>query len=80
MAKTPDVHISITEVTVTKGKTDTISLGIDGETVRIKVAAEVKAYFDAQFVRANPTALQKKKFATIMNLLRAAYKAGKQAK
>lgn len=78
MAKS--VTYSITEVTVTSGKTSTIRFMVDGKQVEISVPAEVKAYFDVQFSRPSPTALQKKRYATVMNLLAAAYKAGKGAR
>jgi 23S rRNA-/tRNA-specific pseudouridylate synthase len=74
------VTYSITEVTMTTGKTASIRVMVDGVQVTIPLDAEIKAYFDAQFFRSNPTTQQKKKYATIMNLLAAAYKAGKAAK
>ena len=67
---------SISEVTIITGKTSAIRVDIDGQKVSISVPAEVKADFDNQFSRATPTALQRKKYATIMRLLRAAFKAG----
>jgi hypothetical protein len=70
---------SITEITFTSGKKATIEFDLDGRRVSIPVAGEVKAYFDAQFSRASPTALQRKRYATIMNLLRAAYIAGRES-
>jgi hypothetical protein len=74
-----DVKISISEITIQSGKMASIKFDLDGTPVKIPVSADVKAYFDAQFVRANPTALQRKKFATIMNLLRATYVAGRKS-
>ena len=73
-----NVTINITEVTVSTGKTAFVQVNIDGQMVRIPVSSEVKAYFNEQFVRENPTPAQRKKFATIMNLLRAAYSKGNQ--
>ena len=67
---------SISEVTITTGKTSTIRVDIDGQNVSISVPVEVKADFDNQFSRSTPSALQRKKYATIMRLLRAAFKAG----
>jgi predicted metal-dependent hydrolase len=58
------------------GATATINLPVDGQTVKITVPKEVKAHFTNQFVRANPSKLQKQKYTTLMSLLRAAYKAG----
>ncbi len=71
------LKLSITEVTIVSGKTSRIYLDIDGRKVGITVPAELKAYFDAQFSRPNPTPQQKKKYATLMNLMRAAYLQGK---
>jgi len=70
--------ISITEVTVVSGKTAKINFDLNGQKVSITVPAEVKAHFDEQFSRPNPTPLQKKKYVTVMNLLRAAYMQGKK--
>ncbi len=72
------VTVNITEVTFSTGKPAFIEVNIDEKPVRIPVTAEVKAYFKEQFVRQNPTPAQRKKFATVMNLLRAAYKKGKE--
>ncbi|HEX2837320.1 MAG TPA: hypothetical protein VHN77_04235 [Phycisphaerales bacterium] len=74
------VTVSITEVTVISGKSSTIRVMVDGKQVSIPVPAETMAYFNAQFSRPKPTSEQKKKYATIMNLLAAAYKAGQAAK
>ena len=74
----PSQVISITEVTVVSGKTARIQFDLDGSRVSIVVPIEVKAHFDEQFSRTNPTTLQKKKYATVMNLMRAAYKQGKK--
>ncbi len=71
------VTVNITEVTVSMGNPAHVDVNIDGQMVRIPVSAEVKAYFNEQFVRPNPTPAQRKKFATVMNLLRAAYLKGK---
>ena len=76
MAKS-ETTISVTEVTFVHGKTKSIRVKLDGNYVNIPVDETVYAYFNEQFLRTNPTALQKKKFATIMNVLRAAYQKGK---
>jgi len=49
---------------------------IDGEMINIPVSDEIYAYCQAQFVRSNPTDLQRKRYATLKNLIRAAYKEG----
>ncbi len=72
----PSVTMVIQETRVTVGKTANISFDIDDQRVTIKVPAETKAHFTEQFVRPNPTALQRRKYATVMALIRAAYKAG----
>jgi hypothetical protein len=68
---------SITEITFTTGRQAKIEFDLDGRRVSIPVTGEIKAYFDAQFSRSNPTPLQRRKYATVMNLLRAAYLAGR---
>jgi hypothetical protein len=73
-----DITIEQTVIRVHR-KAASIFIVIDDERVRIDVPPEVKAYFDSLFVRENPTALQKKKYATLMSLVRAAYRAGVQA-
>ena len=70
------IKLSITKVMVMTGRTSKIQLNIDGKRVGVTVPSEVKAYFNQQFSRSNPTVLQKKKYATIMNLMRAAYLQG----
>ena len=74
MAK--QVTINLTEVTVVSGKTKNIRVNINGKNVFIPVDENVYAYFQDQFSREHPSALQRKKFATVMNLLRAAYLKG----
>jgi hypothetical protein len=51
-------------------------LNVDGEDIRIPVSGEVHAYWQQQFVRNNPTPQQRQRFATLMNVVRAAYKQG----
>jgi hypothetical protein len=46
----------------------------------ISVNREVTAYFIDQFVRHAPTSLQRRKYATLMALLSAAYKAAQAAR
>jgi hypothetical protein len=73
------VKITIEETTIRSGATADIDIYIDDKKVKITVPKEVRADFNNQFVRSNPTALQKRKYATLMSLLRAAYKAGQNA-
>jgi len=78
MATTTKIF-TIQETTIISGATAAVRIRIDGKDVKITVPREIKAYFDDQFVRPNPTALQKRKYATLMSLLQAAYKAGQAA-
>ncbi len=73
-----NVTFSITEVTIHTGKTASLRFRVDGEEVTVNVPAELKAYFSEQFVRPNPTSAQKKRYATLMKLLEAAYKKGRE--
>ncbi len=70
------INISITEITVSTGKLASIELHIDDKKVTIPVPSEIRADFNNQFSRPNPTPLQRKKYGTLMALMRAAYKAG----
>lgn len=54
------MKITVQEVTIISGETASIDLWIDSKKVKIKVPKEVKAYFNEQFVRENPSARQKK--------------------
>jgi len=76
MAKEQQVTFSITEVTITTGKTATIQFRVNGVPVTVSVPADLKAYFTEQFSRPNPTANQKRRYATVMRLLEAAYTKG----
>ena len=67
------ITIQFSEVTITSGKMKSIRIKIDGKDVYIPVDEAVYAYFEEQFLRKNPTPLQRKKFATITNVLRSAY-------
>lgn len=69
--------ISITEVSFGEGpKGRHIRVEIDGETVKIPISEEIYAYWHSQFVRPNPTPQQRKRFTTLMSVVRAAYKEG----
>jgi hypothetical protein len=71
-----ELKISITEMTIVSGKTQQIRIWVNGQPVNITVSAEVKAYFNEQFVRANPSAIQKRRFITLSNVAAAAYLKG----
>lgn len=71
-------RVSITEVTFSEGPKRNIRVEIDGAIASIPVSAEVYAYWHDQFVRPNPTPQQRKRFSTLMNVVRAAYKEGQK--
>ena len=74
---TKNIKATITEVTISTGKMRPITVTIDGQQVRIPVDSEIRAYFNEQFTRQNPSKLQRKRYVTLMNLISAAYKQGK---
>ncbi len=76
MAKDPDVKVSVTEVSISSGRRRYLRVEIDGRDVQIPVDDAVYQIWQEQFVRGNPTALQRRRFATFMNVVRAAYKKG----
>jgi hypothetical protein len=57
-------------------RTHHIRVEINSHIVHVPVSDDVYAYWHEQFVRQNPTPAQKKRFRTLMNLLRAAYAKG----
>lgn len=75
MAK-EQVHMSVTEVTILTGKTKAFRLNVDGHDVTIPVDEALFAHYRNQFTREAPTAQQKLRFTTLLNLMRAAYKKG----
>jgi len=70
------INISVFSASFESGKNKFIRVKVDGKEVSIPVDETVYAYFQEQFLRKNPTPLQEKRFATIMNVLRAAYLKG----
>lgn len=70
------VKVSVTEVTITSEKKKNIRIPVDGTDILIPVDETVYAYFHEQFLRENPTPLQRKRYATITNILREAYLKG----
>jgi len=71
-----EVHISITEIVTLTGKSKGFKLNVDGRDVTIPVDEAVFAHYMNQFYRETPTAPQKQRFSTLLNLMRAAYKKG----
>lgn len=77
MAEKGETTVTIMEVSVGKQGTGHITLNLDEKRIKIPVSKEVETYFKEQFVRPNPTPHQRKRFTTVMNLLRAAYQKGR---
>ena len=71
-----EIHISITEVVVLTGKTKGFKLNIDGAQVTIPVDEAMFVNYQNQFYREKPTPDQKKRYLTLLSLMRAAYKKG----
>ncbi len=55
-----------------------IRLKIDSRILSVPVPDDIYAYWHEQFVRPNPTPIQRKRYTTLMNLLRAAYAEGQK--
>jgi hypothetical protein len=55
-----------------------IRVEINSRIVSIPVPDDLYAYWYEQFVRQNPTPAQKRRFRTMMNILRAAYSKGRE--
>lgn len=69
-------RISVAEISFDEGPKQNIKINIDGKNVRIPVDASVFAYFREQFWREHPTGPQRRRFATMTNVTRAAYLKG----
>lgn len=74
MAK--NYKISVAEFSFSSGPKKTIRVKIDDRDIGIPVDQSVYAYFKEQFLRESPTGPQKRRFVTIMNVLRSAYQKG----
>ena len=72
-----ETHISVTEITVRTGKTKAFKFDLDGSQVAIPLDDAVFINYQNQFYRESPTPAQRKKFATLMALVRAAYTQGR---
>ena len=72
------INVSVFQASFGDGKQKHVRVRIDGKEVQIPVDESVYAYFHEQFLRKTPTPLQEKRFATVMNVLRAAYLKGVQ--
>ena len=71
-----DCRISVAEFSFSTGPKKSIKINIDGKDVGVPIDQSVYAYFSEQFLRENPTPRQRQRFATIMNVARAAYQKG----
>lgn len=79
-ARSAGITITVSQTTINTGKNASIDITVDDKRVKIPVPSEVRAYFTEQFVRDTPTPQQRRKYATVMTLLAAAYKAGRDGK
>lgn len=68
--------ISVTEVTVLAGKKKGFKLNVNGKNITVPVDDALFAHYQNQIWRENPTPKQKRTFATVMSLMRAAYLKG----
>jgi hypothetical protein len=73
-----DSQITITTITSSSPKKKRIDLRLDDHLVSIPVDSDLFAYFKSHFVRQHPSQKQKDEYATIMRLMVAAYKRGKE--
>lgn len=68
--------INITEITILTGKTKGFDLNVDGVKITIPIDEGLFANYRNQFWREKPTPDQRKRFGTLMSLLREAYRNG----
>ncbi len=76
MAEKDGVRVSITEVTILGGKKRAFKLIVNDTPVSIPVDEKLFAHYKDQIWRENPSRKQKDLFATVINLMRAAYLKG----
>jgi hypothetical protein len=69
--------VSLTKLVVHSTQKPTVIIKVDGRDTKIPVSSALKADFTNQFVRPNPSALQKRKFRTLKALMASAYAAGR---
>jgi hypothetical protein len=74
-----DTQINITTISVNPLKKKRIDLKIDDHLVSIPVDADLFANFKNHFVRDAPSQKQKNEYATVMRLMVAAYKKGRES-
>ena len=74
----PNAHFTITEVTISSGKKKSFKLEVNGELITIPIDEKIFAHYKDQLWRENPSRKQKDVFATVLNLMRAAYLKGRE--
>lgn len=77
MIRKKEIRIGVSEEVLFTGDSSDIHVRVDSRDVRIPISRELKAYFKEQFVRSSPSRAQRGRWATLMNLLRAAYRKGR---
>lgn len=70
------IHLTITEITIMTGKTKAFRLRVDDKDVEINVDEALFTNYQNQFYREKPTAAQRLRFATLLSLMRSAYRQG----
>jgi len=73
-----EINVVVTEVTLTAAskKKRAIKVTVNDRTVEIPVSDEIWTYANEQFFQKANTAQQKRRLATLMNIVRAAYLKG----
>jgi hypothetical protein len=71
-------QITVTTVTLNARTKRRVDLKLDDRLVSIPVDDDLFAYFKSNFVRQNPSQKQKNEYATLMRLMVAAYKTGRE--
>ena len=74
--KPTEMTFQFTEITFVTGRTKDFKLSIDGQQVNIPVPEDIFAHLQNQFMSKKTTPQQKQRYATMINLVRAAYKKG----
>jgi hypothetical protein len=70
------MKMSISEVIWDSGRERTIRFKLNDKEISVPVGGDVYAYFQGHFTRTNPTPLQRRRYKTLINIIRAAYQKG----
>lgn len=70
--------ISVTEITILSGRKKAFKLKVNDKDVSIPIDEALFTHYQEQFYRPSPTLQQRNKFATLLNLMRAAYIQGQK--